>query len=105
MRTLAAQGLQRTRGITGVQGLVNATSFSTFSSYRTAGHLKAIIVPGFMLSVERKIREMMLLTCSSSSDLTTTVSGVTHGILGMAGDSTLCSKNQRDDPSKYPHLP
>ena len=47
----------------------------------------------------------MLLTCSASSDLITTVSGVTQGIRGMAGDSTLCAENigtSRDDPYELP---
>lgn len=38
-------------------------------------------------------KQKVLLTCSGSSDLITTVSGVTHGILGMAGDSTLDTQN------------
>lgn len=40
-----------------------------------------------------KKREKVLLTCSGSSDRITTVSGVTQGILGMAGDSTLYAQN------------
>lgn len=47
---------------------------------------------GPLLATKWKTRERMLLTCSGSSDLITTVSGVTQGILGMAGDSTLCTK-------------
>lgn len=85
--------LQRAYGITDLQGLVNVTSFTTLSSYHSADLLKVIVVRGSPFSAKRKLREMMLLTCSCSSDLITTVSGVTHGILGMAGDSTLCAKN------------
>lgn len=85
--------LQRAHGITDLQGLVNVTSFTTRSSYHSADLLKVIVIRGSPFSAKRKIREMMLLTCSCSSDLITTVSGVTHGILGMAGDSTLCAKN------------
>lgn len=63
-------------------GVVSATHFPAIGSCPAAGHLDAVTAPSGK-------REIMLPTCSASSDLITTVSGVTQGILGMAGDSTL----------------
>lgn len=55
---------QRAHGITDLQGLVNVTRFTTLSSYHSADLLKVIVVWGSPFSAKRKIREMMLLTCS-----------------------------------------